>query len=321
VTLADIIAPISAELSLVDAALLDCQGIAHESLAHAIDYIVSSGGKRVRPALVLLATRLYPTELTKAISLAAAVEALHTAALVHDDVVDHAHLRRGRPTINTSWNTSVAVLVGDYLFARAAGFAASTHSVTIMELFADVLRTMVDGEIRELCRERNCPPARTDYYHRIFQKTASLFALGAEASGVIMEASQAETAALREYGCSIGMAFQIVDDVLDFVADETLGKPTSSDLRQGVMTLPVYCFADAQPGHPALQRYWDLGCENGAAVDALVAAIRGSSAVGEALAEAGRFGARAGSALDPLPDTPARESLRALATYVATRSV
>ncbi len=320
-TLTDILKPIRDEMKAVEARLLDTAQVEYTPLAEVVEYIVSSGGKRIRPALVLFATRFHDVEFHRVVSLAAAVETLHTATLIHDDVVDHSSLRRGRPTINAFWTDGASVLAGDYVFARAAGFAAATGSVRVMELFANALKTIVDGELRQIFRRRDGFPPRDDYYHRIYSKTASLFTLATEASGVLMDAQEAEVRALRDYGYNLGMAFQIVDDVLDFVGEvRKLGKPIGSDLRQGTVTLPVYCFAELHPEHPALVAYWNGGNDRDMAVDELVEAIRTSPAIDAALAEAGNFVAKAIEALDVLPDVPARASLRDLASYVVRRN-
>lgn len=318
-TLTDILEPISDGMEAVEGRLRDTAQIEYAPLAEVVEYVVSSGGKRVRPALVLFATQFHPVDFHKVVSLAAAVETLHTATLIHDDVVDRSSLRRGRPTINAFWTDGASVLAGDYVFARAAGFAAATSSIRVMELFAEALQTIVDGELRQLFRRCDGLPPREDYYHRIYSKTASLFTLATEASGALMAAPDAEIQALREYGYNVGMAFQIVDDVLDFVGEERdLGKPIGSDLRQGTVTLPVYCFAEAHPEHPALMAYWNRDNDRDAAV-ALVEAIRASSAIDDALAEAGEFATKAREALRVMPDIPARASLRDLATYVVER--
>jgi len=319
-TLTDILEPISGEMKVVEATLLDTAQVEYAPLAEVVEYIVSSGGKRIRPALVLLATQFYPVDLGKVVPLAAAVETLHTATLIHDDVVDHSSLRRGRPTINAFWTNGATILAGDYVFARAAGFAAATGSVKVMDLFADALKTIVDGELRQLFRQRDGLPPRDDYYHRIYSKTASLFTLATEASGALMGASEVEIQALHDYGYHLGMAFQIVDDVLDFIGEERkLGKPTGSDLRQGTVTLPVYYFAEAHPEHPALVTYWNDGDARDRAAKELVDAIRDSSAIDDALAEADEFVAKATQALHAMPDIPARASLCDLAAYVVRR--
>lgn len=319
-TLTEILEPISEEMNTVETTLLNTARVGYEPLAEVVEHIVSSGGKRVRPAVVLFATKFYPVAFDKVVSLAAAVETLHTATLIHDDVVDESLLRRGRPTINAFWADGAAVLAGDYVFARAASFAAATGSVRVIELFADALKTIVDGELRQLFRRRGGLPPREEYYQRIYSKTGSLFTLSTEASAALMGASETETQALYDYGYNLGLAFQIVDDVLDFIGDEhRVGKPTGSDLRQGTVTLPVYYFAETNAEHPALVNYWNGDDDPDVAVDKLVSAIRESSAIDAALAEADDFAQKAIEALGALPDAPVRDSLRELAIYIVER--
>jgi geranylgeranyl pyrophosphate synthase len=319
-TIREILEPIADELAQVEETLQDTAQVEYAPLAEVVRYIVGSGGKRIRPALVLLAAKFYPADFEKVVYLAAAVETLHTATLVHDDMIDRSLLRRGHPTLNALWSDGATVLAGDYIFARAAGFAAATGNVRVVQLFAEVLKTIVDGELRQLFQHYDGLPPREDYYRRIFSKTASLFALATEASGELVGAPEEQVAALRDYGYHLGMAFQIVDDVLDFVGDEAeLGKPIGSDLRQGTVTLPVYYFAEAFPDHPALRAYWNADPDRETAVNRLVRAIRDSKAIEEALNEARRFAADAQAALVLLPDIPARRSLHELTNYVVER--
>ena len=199
----------------------------------------------------------------KVAALAAAVETLHTATLVHDDLIDNALLRRGNPTLNAMWTSAATVLTGDYLFARAAAFAAETESVRVISIFAQTLMTICSGELNQIFGSDGGQPtatAREYYYQRIYSKTASLFAASAEAGALLGEAPQTEAQALRDYGHNLGMAFQIVDDVLDFAGSEgDLGKPIGSDLRQGIITLPTIHFLEDVihdlKGHPHLRTH------------------------------------------------------------------
>jgi geranylgeranyl pyrophosphate synthase len=228
-------------------------------VTEAIGHLLDAGGKRIRPALTLLTGRLYPCEADKIISMAAAVEMLHTATLVHDDVVDGSLLRRGSPTLNAHWSPGATILTGDYLFARAADLAAQTDNVRVMQIFARTLMTIASGELRQLFGDATRRQTREDYFKRIYAKTASMFELATEAAGVLIGAAEDENLALRQYGHDLGIAFQIMDDVLDFIGDESpLGKPVASDLRQGIVTLPVIDYLEAHPrqarGRIAAQR-------------------------------------------------------------------
>jgi len=292
-----------------------------ELVSEAIGHLLDAGGKRIRPALTLLAGRLYPCDSDKVISMAAAVEMLHTATLVHDDVVDGSLLRRGSPTLNAHWSPGATILTGDYLFARAADLAAQTDHVRVMQIFARTLMTIVSGELRQLFGDATRRQTREDYFKRVYAKTASMFELATEAAGVLIGATEGEIVALRQYGHDLGIAFQIMDDVLDFIGDESqVGKPVANDLRQGIVTLPVIDYLDA---HPRDQRVDDLlrnGWHGDEAVLPIVADVRASGAVDRAVAEARAYVRAAQHWLLPFPDSEARHSMLAVADYVVARN-
>jgi geranylgeranyl pyrophosphate synthase len=291
----------------------------HPALSAVIDHLVSSGGKRVRPALTLLVSHIYPTEPERAIALAAAVELLHTATLVHDDLIDSALLRRGRPTLNATWPPGAIVLTGDYLFALAADLAAQTDHVHVMRLFARTLMVICSGEIKQMFDER-ANLSRQQYYDRIYAKTAALFAVATEAAGVLGEAPKPAAAALREYGEQVGMAFQIVDDVLDFVGDERkMGKPVGSDLRAGLVTLPTLWFLEQNGGHELVHNILNDGRKDDASIRAAVHAIREAGAIEAALNEARQFVRRSQAALEALPPSEYQDALWQLADFVVDR--
>lgn len=291
----------------------------YQLLNTTIDYLVSSGGKRVRPALTLLVGRIYPSAPERVVALAAAVELLHTATLVHDDLIDGALLRRGNPTLNTTWSPSATILTGDYLFARAADMAAQTDSVRVMRLFAHTLMVICNGEIQQMfCRQVDL--SRHEYYARIYAKTAALLALATEAAGVLGNAPEPAVAALREYGEQVGMAFQIVDDVLDFVGDESkMGKPVGSDLRAGLVTLPTLWFLERNEGHELLDNILNNGHRDEAALQAVVCTIRTSGAIEAALDEARQFVRRGQAVLKTLPPGEYRDALWELSAFVVDR--
>jgi len=227
----------------------------HEAIGMAVGHLISGGGKRLRPALVLLSAHLCQANVERAIYAAAAVEMLHTATLVHDDLIDGSLTRRGVETLNARWSPAATVLTGDYIFARAAYLAAQAGSIRLMQRFAETLMVICNGEVRQMFDGRVEQADREEYEQRIYAKTASLVAMSTEAGAILSKADQETTEALRAYGEQLGMAFQIVDDVLDFVADEeTLGKPVGSDLRQGLVTLPLLFFLEAEPDQPAACR-------------------------------------------------------------------
>lgn len=310
------------DLDRVEDRLRDVQQVRYQPLATVLQQLLRSGGKRLRPAVAILATKLYPADPERVTSLAASVETLHTATLIHDDVLDNALLRRGRPTLNTQWGQGATILAGDYLFARAAALAAETDNVQVVNIFAQTLMIIVDGELREIFSARDWPQIRSDYYRRISAKTASLFAASAEAGAVLCGAPQAEVQALREYGHLLGQAFQMVDDCLDFTGQaQRMGKPVGHDLHQGVITLPVIHYSMEAPAHPMLEQIASGNGMRQQAVSRLVEDIRGSSAIGSAMEEARRTASQARQALTALPESPYRIALEELARFVVQRDL
>ncbi len=290
-------------------------------VTEAIDHLLDAGGKRIRPALTLLAGRLYPADRDKIISMAAAVEMLHTATLVHDDVVDGSLLRRGSPTLNARWSPGATILTGDYMFARAADLAAQTNNVRVMQIFARTLMTIVSGELGQLFGDATHRQTRDDYFKRIYAKTASMFELATEAAGVLIGAAEDEIASLRQYGHDLGIAFQIMDDVLDFIGDASqVGKPVANDLRQGIVTLPVIDYLDAHPHDRRVDDLLRSGQQSDAAVLPIVADVRASGAVDRAVAEARDYVRAAQQRLARFADGAAVQSMVAVADYVVARS-
>ena len=320
--------PLEAELEWVERKMREPAHPEYPQLTAVLSSLLDSGGKRLRPALALLAGRLYSTETEKLISLAASVEMLHTATLVHDDLIDGALLRRGETTVNARWSTGATVLTGDYLFARAAAFAAETGNVRVMSIFANTLMTICSGELRQIFDRHNVPnlvaeqaweEALERYDRRIHAKTASLFAAATEAASVLGGAPEAEQLALREYGRLLGTGFQIVDDVLDFQGNqEVLGKPVAGDLREGIVTLPVLYFLRERPDDARVAAVVrDGGDEE--LVREVVEAIREAGAVDRALDRARLFIDQSKAALSILPESETRETLRELADYTVSR--
>lgn len=316
---AELFAPVKTELATVEKRLRQTVQDQHSALAEATQHLLNAGGKRLRPAVVLLTAGMFDADRDQAVSLATAVEMLHTATLVHDDLIDGALLRRGAPTLNADCSLSATVLTGDYLFARAAHFIAQTRNARIVELFAETLMVIVDGEIKQNFSKGNID--RADYYARIYAKTAALFAHATEAAAILGDADEVSLAGVREFGHQIGMAFQIVDDVLDFVGtpDQT-GKPIGGDLRQGSFTLPAIYHLQAHPDNPHLNALFNGRVKRGDVVSRAVAAVRASGATDEALREAREFVERGQLALEKLPDTPHTQALSAIARYIVNRS-
>lgn len=313
---------ISADLERVEQKMKRSLQTPNKYLTDVLLYILESGGKRIRPALALLATKFGQTESDRAISLAGAIELLHTATLVHDDLIDNSLLRRGKTTLNAQWSGGATVLAGDLIFAQSAALAAETENVRVISLFARTLGTICRGELTQLFARPWREQTREDYQDRIYSKTASLIATATEAGGILAGLPENQIEGLRAYGRNIGMAFQIIDDVLDFVGDEReLGKPTGSDLRQGTVTLPTMYFVQNHPFDESVVRVLDRQETDEKVIAQVVARIAESDAISASLEEARQFVREGKDALRVLPDHPSREAMLALADYVIDRKI
>jgi geranylgeranyl pyrophosphate synthase len=277
------------------------------------------GGKQLRPALVILVGELFAAPAAPFRSLAAAVEMLHTATLLHDDVLDRSHQRRGRPTLHTTWSVAAAVLAGDCLLGQATSLVADLAHPGIFRCFGDLLCAMCAGEIRQMQVSRGKRVRREEIYRRMEAKTASLFAALTGMAGLLAAADGQQISTLRRFGRELGLAYQIMDDVLDFAGDERqMGKPPGRDLRQGVMTLPVLCHLERAGSDGAvgsvLAGQWDE-----AQMQAAIKALRASGALEAALEEARTHVRRGQESLVALPDNEPRQILWSLADYMVNR--
>ncbi|MCS6828773.1 MAG: polyprenyl synthetase family protein [Caldilinea sp.] len=328
-------APIRPGLRQVEAKLRAVDSTLFAPLAEAFLTLIGSGGKRLRPALALLSAEFNgpmqggPRHHV-VIALAASVEMLHTATLVHDDVIDGALLRRGAPTLNARWSGVSTVLAGNYLFGTAAHFSAETGDMRVIRLFSDTLRTIVDGELRQLKDRYNFLQPRENYYQRIYAKTASLFCAATQGAAILSRLPEERIDDLRQFGYNFGMAFQIIDDILDFIGDNTtLGKPAGSDLHQGTLTLPFFHYLQqhsAPESVLAMLEESQREADNGnpmvweETVASLVHELRNSAAIEAAREEARRFLNRAVDNLSALPDNVYRSSLLGLCEFVEKRT-
>ena len=293
----------------------------HADLRSALAHILSAGGKRIRPTLGLLVGNMLGAPEEKLITLGASVELLHTATLVHDDLIDGALLRRGIPTLNARWSPAATVLTGDFLFARAAKLAAETDYLPLMKLFAETLATIVNGELTQMFSARGIIE-RQNYYQRIYAKTASLFEMAALAAAMVATEDEEMRESMRVFGYEVGMAFQIVDDILDFTGDQSaVGKPIGSDLLNGLVTLPAIYYAEAYPKDPDVLSLPEGGWKDTERVQRLVDNIRQSLAIRQAMDEARQAVNRALKSLSDAPPSPERESLENLAKFIVDRKI
>lgn len=321
----DVFEVMQADLQRVDERVTRSGTVDFPIVSEMVGEIVKAGGKRLRPMILLLAGRAFNADLERLVTAAAGVELLHIASLIHDDSIDRAAIRRGKPTLNSMLSSGAVILVGDYLFAQSAMLAAATNINRVVSIFASTLGDICDGQLREMFDAHHLDQAAEDYHRRIYGKTASLFAGSAEMGAVIGGAPEADTQALREFGKNFGMAFQIIDDVLDLrEMDDELGKPSGNDLRQGTVTLPIMHFAATLPDQSADARLLSAVVageqDDPSEVDRLIAAIRRSGALESAQDVAEEFLAKARVALDSVPDPATRALLLDLADTATSRT-
>jgi geranylgeranyl pyrophosphate synthase len=285
-------------------------------------HIVGSQGKKLRTALTLLSGKLIDYRLEKLIPLSAGFEMLHLASLVHDDIIDRAATRRGLPTINARFGNDIAILLGDYYFAKTAGLIADVNDNRIDRLFSDTVATLVEGAIMEMLDAGHLDLSYDRYLERISSKTAYLIGSCCKGSATVCGADDATIELLRQFGHNLGMAFQIVDDILDYTGNEqTIGKPAGNDLRQGMVTLPlIYALDERANGHLATVR--QIVEEPGQHEDLvvqMVAWVVGSRAIDACLADAKRYAAQASAILNTFPAVGDRVVLSELIDYVLVR--
>lgn len=288
---------------------------------HVAEHIIGSGGKRLRPMLHVLAARAAGYAGDDHIQLAAVIEFIHTATLLHDDVVDESGLRRGRETANALWGNAPSVLVGDFLYSRAFQLMVELDRMRVMRILADTTNRIAEGEVLQLLTIHNPDTTEAACLDVIERKTAVLFSAATRLGAVLAGLPPEQEEALARYGMDLGFAFQIADDVLDYVSDaETLGKNIGDDLAQGKATLPIILAIAASPPEAAdtLRRALKSG-EIGA-FDAIIGAIRASGAIDAARSRALSHANAARDALTALPASSERDALAALADHAVTRS-
>jgi geranylgeranyl pyrophosphate synthase len=313
--------PVQEQILLVEERMRAQGADCDQDLRAALEHLLAAGGKRIRPTLSLLVGNMLDGKPEPLVTLGAAVELLHTATLVHDDLIDGALLRRGAETLNARWSSAATVLTGDFLFARAAKLAADVNYLAVMKLFAETLAVIVNGELTQLFSARGVIN-RENYYQRIYAKTASLFEMTTRASAMVSTEDANVIESMRKFGNELGMAFQIVDDLLDFTGDQSaVGKPLGSDLLQGLVTLPAIYFAEMNPEHPDVRSLAAGGWGDHERMERLVQSIRTSDAIQKAMREAEQCVERAVAHLAPFEDCAEKSALENLARYVVDRKI
>ena len=287
-------------------------------------YLLLSGGKRIRPILLLLTAKLAGYTGARVFPLSAMVEFMHTATLLHDDVIDHSHLRRGHPTVNSRWGSSLSILVGDFLYAKAMALVVDDGDPQILKEITGVTMRMTEGQVMETLKIGDTSLTGAEYRQIIRQKTAALFGACCYIGGVLGGLPAERSESLRRFGITFGSAFQLVDDALDFTGKEQrLGKPVGSDLREGKVTLPVIItMQHASPEESAIIGHFVRGDDRSPEVfQDIVALIQRYNGIEYALREAERFVKQAELELQGFADGPAYDLLMELADFIVKREV
>jgi len=324
IALSQIFEPIRADLDKVDEEFARHVQSKVELIPQIGQYIRTSGGKRIRPAVLLMASRLVGYEGDRSILYAAVVEFIHTATLVHDDIIDDSDLRRGRLAVHSRWGNDITVLLGDYLYIKSMAMALTHDELAIIRNLCDVTLRMIEGELYQLTKNGDADITEDEHFDITRRKTAYLFGGCAQIGGILGKVSGEHEQGLKEYGFNLGMAFQIVDDLLDFTGDaEVVGKPIASDLREGKVTLPLIHLQQHGSGGPGPQIVRDIIAARNATPDQwheLLRCLKEHASIDYAYRRAVDFAERAKKPLYALfPPSAERDALLALPDYILSR--
>ncbi len=320
--LAQIFEPIQSDLEQVEREFLRHVESRVQLIPQMGRYIQSSGGKRIRPAVLLMTARLAGHRGSRAVLYASVVEFIHTATLVHDDIIDGSELRRGKLAVHSRWGNDITVLLGDYLYIKSMGLALTQDSLDIVRLLCEVTLRMIEGELYQLTKTGDIDLSVDEHFDIIRRKTAHLFAGCAQIGGMLGSLSTDQHQALWEYGFNLGIAFQLVDDLLDYTADESvLGKPIGSDLREGKVTLPIIFLLERGGTAPRalIERIMTEHTVTREQWTELKHMLAEHQATAAALRQAQHYGSLAQQHLAILPPSPERDALMALAEYILSR--
>jgi octaprenyl-diphosphate synthase len=319
--LAQIFEPVRDDLARVDQEFLKHVQSRVQLIPQIGKYLQTSGGKRIRPATLLMAARMAGYQGERAVLYASVVEFVHTATLVHDDIIDESGMRRGRVAVHSRWGTDITVLLGDYLYIKSMGMALTYDSLDIVRLLCEVTLRMIEGELYQLTKTGDVDITADEHFDIIRRKTAHLFGGCAQIGGMLGTTTPEQQAALWEYGFNLGIAFQLVDDLLDYTADErNLGKPIASDLREGKVTLPIIYLlergGEAREIVDGIVRDRDVTRERWAELKQMLAE---SQSIAKARRQAEHYAGVALQHLSAFPPSPERDALLALPEYVLSR--
>ncbi len=321
--LSQIFEPIRADLERVDLEFARHVQSQVELIPRIGQYIQTAGGKRIRPAVLLMAARLAGYEGDRAVLYAAVVEFIHTATLVHDDIIDDADLRRGRAAVHSRWGNDITVLLGDYLYIKSMALALTHDTLDLVRVLCDVTLKMIEGELYQLTKNGDADITEDEHFDIMRRKTAFLFGGCAQIGGMLGKIESEKEQALREYGFNLGIAFQLVDDLLDFTGDaQAVGKPIASDLREGKVTLPLIhllrqsngeegsrIVRDAIASHTVSPEQWAM----------LLRMLKEHASIDYAYRRAVEYAERAKKPLYAFPPSSERDALLALPDFVLSR--
>src|SRR5712691_2873450 len=322
-TLSRLFASIQSDLDQVDVTFQERATSGLDILHSASMHALGSHGKRLRTALTLLSGKMKTYHFEKLLPLSVAFEMVHLATLIHDDIVDNAMTRRGNPTVNALWGNNIAILLGDYYFAKTAGLIADINDNRIDHRFSDTVATVCEGTIMEIMCAARIDLTVESYYEKISHKTACLIAACCKGGAIVSEASDQEIEYLHRYGMNLGIAFQIIDDILDYTENqETIGKPAGNDLRQGMVTLPLIYALQEQPnnGHyQEVHRLLNETSQRNEDIRSIVNLIVTRSGVHRSLSDANNYAHKARETLAHFPPSKDRQVLDELIDFVVTR--
>jgi len=322
-TLSQLFAGIQDDLDQVDKTFQERATSGLDILNSASMHALASPGKRLRTAITLLSGKLGTYRLDKLLPLSVAYEMVHLATLIHDDIVDEAKTRRGNPTVNSVWGDKIAILLGDYYFAKTAGLIADINENRIDHLFSDTVATVCEGTILEIMTAGRIDLTTETYYEKIKHKTACLIAACSKGGAIVSGSSDEEVEFLNDYGMHLGIAFQIIDDILDYTEDQsTIGKPAGNDLRQGMVTLPlIYALqVPSQDGHhQRVQNLLNKTTQSEDDIHEIISWVVQGNGIKQAQLDANAHGDKAREALYHFPASPDRDVLDDLIDFVVTR--
>lgn len=312
----------NADMARVNELILSKAGSNVDLIPEIANHLISSGGKRLRPMITLAAAQMFGYEGDGHVKLATSVEFMHTATLLHDDVVDESGMRRGRQTARMIWGNQASVLVGDYLLGQAFRMMVEVGSLEALEILSNAASIIAEGEVMQLAAAKNLETTEDEYLAVIGAKTAALFSAAAETGPVIAEASKSDRAALRSFGTNLGLAFQLVDDALDYGGNAgDLGKNVGDDFREGKVTLPVVLSYRRGTGED--REFWKQAIETGAsddaALDKAIGLMTRTGAIKDTVGRARHFGEIARDALAPLKETPQKQAMLELIEFCISR--